>query len=159
MVSKYTVDESLSSKNERQAQLLRIVGSNVVKTQTELSALLKKAGLSCTQVSVSRDIRELGLVKREGRYVVPDDQGENPNIKTLQDAICGFIHQAETVGDNMVVVKTLPATAHSIALFLDRVDWHGLKGTIAGDDTVFVAVQDKNTGKTIARRLRKLMKE
>ena len=159
MVSNYTFGESLTSKNDRQAKLLKIVGSNVVKTQSELSALLKKAGIACTQVSVSRDIRELGLVKREGRYVVPEDQAETPNLKSLQDAICGFIHQAETVGDNMVVVKTVPSTAHSIALFLDRVDWHGLKGTIAGDDTVFVAVQDKNTGKSIVHKLRKLMKE
>ena len=159
MVSIYSNTESLTSKNDRQAELLKIVGSNHVKTQNELTALLKKAGISCTQVSVSRDIRELGLVKREGRYVVPEDQGDAPNLKSLQDAICGFIRQAEPVGENMVVVKTLPATAHSIALFLDRVDWQGLKGTIAGDDTVFVAVQNKHTGKTIAHRLRKLMKE
>ena len=159
MVSIYTNDESLTSKNERQAKLLEIVGSNIVKTQTQLSTLLKKAGISCTQVSVSRDIRELGLVKRDGHYVVPEDQGETPSLKTLQDAFRGFIRQAEPVGDNMVVVRTLPATAHSIALFLDRVDWLGIMGTIAGDDTVFVAVKDKKSGLMIARRLRKLMKE
>jgi transcriptional regulator of arginine metabolism len=159
MVSIYTNNESLTSKTERQAELLKIVGSNVVKTQTQLSALLKKADISCTQVSVSRDIRELGLVKRDGQYVVPEDQAETPSLKALQEAVRGFIRQAETVGDNMVVVKTLPATAHSIALFVDRLDWQGLKGTIAGDDTVFVAVKDKNTGKQVAQRLRKLMKE
>ena len=159
MVSIYTNDESLTSKRERQAELLQIVGSNIVKTQTQLSALLKKAGIACTQVSVSRDIRELGLVKRDGHYVVPEDQGETPSLKALQDAIRGFIRQAEPVGDNMVVVRTLPATAHSIALFLDRVDWLGIMGTIAGDDTVFVAVKDKKSGLMIARQLRKLMKD
>jgi transcriptional regulator of arginine metabolism len=159
MVSIYTNNESLTSKNDRQAELLKIVGSNVVKTQARLCTLLKKAGISCTQVSVSRDIRDLDLVKRDGHYVVPEDQGETPSLKALQEAICGFIRQAETVGDHMVVVKTIPATAHSIALFLDRVDWPGLKGTISGDDTVFVAVKDKNTGKQVAQRLRKLMKE
>jgi transcriptional regulator of arginine metabolism len=159
MVSIYTNNESLTSKTERQAELLKLVGSNAVKTQTQLSALLKKAGIACTQVSVSRDIRELGLVKRDGHYVVPEDQGETPSLKALQEAVKGFIRQAETVGDNMVVVKTLPATAHSIALLLDRVDWQGLKGTIAGDDTVFVAVKDKHTGTKVAQQLRKLMKE
>ena len=158
-MSIYSKDGELTAKRERQAKLVEIVRSNPIKTQTELSQQLRRAGISCTQVSVSRDIRELGLIKKDGRYATPDKQADVPNLDALSRAVRGFIQHAETVGDNLVVVKTLPGTAHSVALLLDRVDWNGIKGTIAGDDTVFVAVPSRRTGKAITNNLRRLTKD
>jgi transcriptional regulator of arginine metabolism len=149
----------MDTKNARQAMLVEIVQSNSVKTQTELSKQLKRAGIACTQVSVSRDIRELGLIKKDGHYATPDKQADIPNLDTFAKAVSGFIKHAEIVGDNLVVVKTLPGTAHSVALLLDRIGWPGIKGTIAGDDTVFVAVQSHRAGKSITDNLRKLTKD
>ncbi len=147
------------SKAERQDKLLGIVRSNTVTTQTELSERLDQAGFPCTQVSVSRDIRELGLVKQSGQYVAPNEPKENPELEGLASTLSGFLKRVEIVGENLVVVKTLPGTSPSVAMLLDQVNWQGLKGTIAGDDTIFVAVENKKAGQTVSRNLRKLMKE
>ncbi len=148
---------SPSVKTKRQAKLLEIVRTQSVTTQTELAALLVKAGTNCTQVSVSRDIRELGLVKRDGRYVMPDAPTGAPDIDDLASTVGGFIQTVDIVGPNLVVVRTLPGTAHSVALLLDAVDWPGLAGSVAGDDTIFVAVHSSKAGGTVVRNLRRLM--
>jgi transcriptional regulator of arginine metabolism len=157
-MSNYSGDTGAISKTVRQATLLEIVRSHTVTTQKKLCELLALSGVSSTQMSASRDIRELGLVKRNGQYVVPTG-GESPTLDTLAHAVCGFIEQLEIVGDNLLIVKTLPGTAHSVALLLDSAPWEGIKGTIAGDDTIFVAVIDKKAGKDVKHKLRKLIKE
>ncbi|MCP4599878.1 MAG: arginine repressor [Proteobacteria bacterium] len=149
--------ETPTSKTKRQTKLLDIVRSQAVTTQAELSSLLIQAGIHCTQVSVSRDIRELGLVKKDGRYIVPDESTDIPDIDELANTVSGFIRSVETVGENLVVVQTLQGTANGVALLLDAVNWPGIAGTVAGDDTVFVAVRSDKAGQIIVRNLRKLM--
>ncbi|MCP4676946.1 MAG: arginine repressor [Deltaproteobacteria bacterium] len=157
MVTNNSRKTTPSAKTKRQARLLEIVRTQPVTTQTELAELLIKAGTNCTQVSVSRDIRELGLVKRDGRYVMPDSPADAPDLDDLAGTVGGFIQSAEIVGQNLVVVRTLPGTAHSVALLLDAVDWPGLAGSVAGDDTIFVAVHSSKAGGKVVRKLRKLM--
>ncbi len=157
MASKNSRNTTPTSKTKRQAKLLDIIRKQSVRTQTELAQLLTEAGITCTQVSVSRDIRELSLVKQNGRYVEPEDSADAPNLDDLAKTVSGFIRSVEPVGSNLVVVRTLSGTAHSVALLLDAVTWPGLAGSVAGDDTIFVAAHSPKDGQRIARNLRRLM--
>jgi len=157
MMTKHTEHDAPSSKAERQAKLLEIVRSEIIATQTELVTRLEQAGINCTQVSISRDIRDLGLAKRNGRYVVADEKSDTPDLKELARTVGGFIQSIEPVGENLVVVHTLSGTAHSVALLLDKVDWQGIVGTVAGDDTIFVAVHSSDAGRKTVKNLRKFM--
>lgn len=148
------------SKRERQRVLLSIIRNESIRTQSELVSHLKDRGISCTQVSVSRDIRELRLVKRSGRYTEPEDpMGESQMIDELASSVTVFLREVTMVGENLIVVKTLPGTAHSVGSLLDHVDWEGLVGTVAGDDTIFIATRGREKGgKGIARKLQRLMR-
>ena len=149
-----------TSKADRQAVLLEIVRSEAVSTQAELVRHLEQRGVACTQVSVSRDIRELGLGKRGGRYAVPATAAaaQLPKLEAFAAKVIGFYLGAERVGESLVVVRTLSGTAHSVALLLDRSKWPGLAGTLAGDDTIFVAVRGARAGRDVVRRLNVLLK-
>lgn len=158
MMTKYTTSQP-NTKHRRQKRLLEIVRADAIKTQSEIVSRLEQEGFSLTQVSVSRDIRELGLVKSGGRYICPDVTSDIPDIDALSKSVSGFLERATSVGDNLVVVQTLPGTAHSVGLLLDQLDWPDLAGTIAGDDTIFVAVHNAEAGIKLTQTLRKLMKE
>ena len=157
-MSKYTHRPNLSAKSERQAKLLEIVRSEAVTTQAELSERLEQAGLACTQVSVSRDIRELGLVKRNGHYMVPEDITDSLNLDNFTSTVRGFIKSVRAAGSHLIVVATLPGTAHSVAMLLDRVQWTEIVGTVAGDDTIFIAVSGLREAQLLTRKLEALMK-
>lgn len=149
----------MPQKNERQAKILEIVEHSSIATQSQLARRLKAAGLPCTQASVSRDIRELNLVKREGHYVADPDAAETLRVPELGDTVRRFLVDATRVGDNLVVVKTYPGTANGFAVFLDRSGWPGLVGTIAGDDTLFLAVRNRAAAKSVERHLLDLLNE
>lgn len=148
----------MAHKNERQAKILEIVGQSSIETQAQLARRLKAAGLPCTQASVSRDIRDLHLVKREGHYV-SDPDGAALRVPELGETVRRFLVDATRVGDNLVVVKTYPGTANGFAVFLDRSGWPGLVGTIAGDDTLFLAVRNRAAARSVERHLLDLLNE
>lgn len=146
----------------RQRVLLRLIHDHAIATQGELVKQLQAAGIACTQVSISRDIRELGLVKQSGCYVAPEGGGSDlkEEITDLRMNIAAFIRDISVVGDNLIVVKTMPGTAHSVGLLLDNVSWSNLAGTVAGDDTVFIAVHGGLKGcEAMAARLRDMKKK
>jgi transcriptional regulator of arginine metabolism len=149
----------MAHKSERQAKILEIINSASVATQAQLARRLKAAGLPCTQASVSRDIHELGLVKREGHYVADAEGVAALRIPELGDTVRRFLVDAVRVGDNLVVVKTYPGTANGFAIFLDRSGWPGLVGTIAGDDTLFLAMRNRAAAKSVERHLLALLAE
>jgi transcriptional regulator of arginine metabolism len=142
-----------TAKQDRQTRLLDIVRSHQVTTQDELVARLHDAGVDCTQASVSRDIRELGLVKRGGIYAAPQAATAVPDLDAFAAKIGIFLQQMTVVGEHLVVIHTLPGTAHSVGLYLDGMSWPGVVGTIAGDDTVFAAVADRKAGAQVVRAL------
>lgn len=156
-MNKNTIPQ-VAGKPDRQQKILEIVRTETVRTQVDLVKLLKKSGFSSTQVSVSRDVRELGLIKSNGRYVVPDENPTRPGIEELARTSARFLIDATPVGENLVVVHTHPGTAHSVALLLDQLDWPDLAGTVAGDDTIFVAVHSTATGRELVGYLNSLMK-
>ena len=133
--------------------LLKLVQENDFRTQDDLVQALHKLNHQVTQSSVSRDIRDLGLRKHGGVYTVP--------IETLAGPagveVWRFAHAVIPAGDGMLVVKCQTDMAHPIAAAIDSASWPAVAGTIAGDDTVFVAVRQSASVDNLAERLRFLV--
>ncbi len=137
------------NKSYRQGQILKLIRTRPIHTQDELAAELKKeVGIQATQVTLSRDMRELGLVKTgEGYRQVAAPSG--PDFATIA---AGFLFDIR-VAQNLVVLKTSPGHANSIAVSLDQEEWPEIAGTIAGDDTILVVAPDSATAKAVRDRL------
>lgn len=142
-------------KQLRHRAIRDLVEQRPIHTQQELAAALRERGFRATQATISRDVAELGLGKaaREGRqaYVLPprlrdaESSGEDRLRRLLVDVPVEF-----HVAGLLLVIRTLPGSAHAVAAALDRTRWPEVTGSIAGDDTVFVATSDR----TSLRRLR-----
>jgi len=136
-------------KSYRQGQILRLIRTRDIHTQDELARELKHLGIPATQVTLSRDIRELGLAKTaEGyRQVAPEHAG--PDLATL---VSEFVQDVR-VAQNLVVVKTSPGHANSVAVALDREAWPDVVGTVAGDDTILVVAPDRQAAAAVREKL------
>jgi transcriptional regulator of arginine metabolism len=148
-------------KQLRQRAIRDLVEQRPIRTQQELAAALRERGFRTTQATISRDVAELGLVK-SGRngiqvYAIPqrlreaDSSGEERIRRLLHDMPVD-IRDAGT----MLVLHTLPGSAHPLAAALDRARWPEVVGSIAGDDTVFVAFADRGSQARVRRRLEQL---
>ena len=146
----------MSESAKRRSIIREIVLSEAVGTQAQLVRLLKERGIKSTQASVSRDIVALGLVKVGGYYTVSKDPTAST---TLKKTLGGRIHQVRTAGDNLIVLVTDPGIAAIVALTLDRARWPFVAGTIAGDDTVFVACDGAAAQKKTMQSLKDLAPE
>src|SRR5512140_947009 len=137
------------NKNYRQSQILKIIRTRNVHTQDELASQLKARGIPAAQVTLSRDIRDLGLVKtQEGyRQIVPEQTG--PSLATVAAEFLQDIRVAQ----NLVVLKTAPGHASSLAIAMDQADWSEVVGTIAGDDTILVVTPDPDTARSVRDKL------
>jgi transcriptional regulator of arginine metabolism len=145
-------------KQLRQRAIRDLVEQRPIRTQQELAAALRERGFRATQATVSRDVAELGLGKasREGRaaYMLPprlrdaEISGEDRLRRLLVDVPVEF-----RVADLLLVIKTLPGSAHAVAAALDRTRWPEIVGSIAGDDTVFVATGDRSSVRRLRDRL------
>jgi transcriptional regulator of arginine metabolism len=138
------------NKSFRQGQILKLIRSRSISTQEDLAHELKTVGIDATQVTLSRDIRELGLSKTPQGY----RQLEAAATQRGTPAIAEFLQDIR-VAQNLVVLKTSPGTANTLAIRLDRADWPEVVGTIAGDDTILVVTPDNPT----ALKLRKKLQE
>lgn len=143
----------MSSKEQRQAVLLELVEQQGIRSQDQMVALLKEHGFSATQASVSRDIRELGLVKVGGRYVRITPPADAPGHQSHANAdlpgLAISSHNSELItrctpaGANLLVLRTRVGAASIVADQLDRTQLPEIVGTLAGDDTVFIAVSSR----------------
>jgi transcriptional regulator of arginine metabolism len=148
-------------KQLRQRAIRDLIDQRAIHTQQELAAALRERGFRATQATVSRDVKELGLGKgeREGRaaYVLPprlrdaEISGEDRLRRLLAD-----LPVEVRVADLLLIVKTLPGSAHAIAAALDRTRWPEIVGSIGGDDTVFVATTDRSALRRLRDRLEAL---
>jgi transcriptional regulator of arginine metabolism len=143
------------SKKARQGRILEIVRKRLVRSQEELSSLLKREGAEVTQSTLSRDIRELGLVKVRGRYQVSGELHSSPPEEILRRAFEQFVIRTGVSG-NIVMIRTSPGNAHSIGVVLDAAEWPEVLGTVAGDDTVFVLLRNSQSGRKVLGRIREL---
>jgi transcriptional regulator of arginine metabolism len=143
------------SKRARQSRVLEIIRKRPVRSQEELSFLLKKEGIDVAQSTLSRDIRELGLVKIRGSYQISGALNSAPSDEILRRAFEQFVIRTGVSG-NIVMLKTAPGNAHSIGVVLDAAQWPEVLGTVAGDDTVFVLLRNSQCGRKVIGRIREL---
>jgi transcriptional regulator of arginine metabolism len=129
-------------KQKRQEQILDLIRAKNIATQEELGELLSKGGLSVTQSSVSRDLDELGIVKANGFYALPQNDNAGLGLQTL-----------EIAGENLVVAKTPPGVASAVCVLIDREKFDEIVGTVAGDDTIFIAVRDRKGQKAVLKKV------
>jgi len=144
-----------SDRRKRHLKILELISTRTVRTQDELAAALAEEGWTVTQSSVSRDIAALRLAKVNGAYrrpVVVARPADDPDLRRIAEALIGM----EAAGDALVVLHTPPGEASPVGAALDRLSWAGVVGTIAGDDTIFVAVQDAAAQRAVLRELRKV---
>lgn len=146
----YTLDGPTMNRQRRLSQLKRLVAEGSYRTQSELVEALRALGQEVTQSSVSRDINALGLEKVGGIYAVPADEGGGAGASVPWS----YIEAVMEAGDHLLVLRTHAATAQQVAAALDAGGWSGVLGTIAGDDTVFVATAGGPAGTGVARRLK-----
>jgi transcriptional regulator of arginine metabolism len=143
-------------KQHRQQTLLRLVGEKRLATQQDVVRALRSAGFSATQATVSRDIVEIGLVKvpRDGAhiYAPPAAVPASGGLDRLR-RFCEEYPVQGAVAGNLVILKTPPGTANALAIALDTSGFSDVIGTIAGDDTVFVAAHNPARARGINKRL------
>jgi len=137
------------TKSFRHGQILKLVRSRAVFTQDELARALKESGIQTTQVTLSRDIRELGLVKTPEGY--RELAAESPGMQF--ETLAGEFLRDVRIAQNQVVLKTAPGHANSVAVALDDEEWPEVVGTLAGDDTILVVCPDPHTAESVRRKL------
>ena len=147
------------NKNYRQSQILKLIRSHRLHTQDELARALRTLKIPATQVTLSRDIHELGLVKTPSGYSEVGAEAAagaepGPDVAALAREVLRDIRQAQ----NLLVLRTPPANANALAAALDHADWPEVTGTIAGDDTVLVVAPDVKTADALRARLLKFLK-
>src|SRR5262245_35133681 len=133
-------------KRNRQEQIRRLVTARAIGTQQELAEQLAGLGVAATQSSVSRDIVELGLIKVNGAYRVPAASAD------AAAAVVGF----QKAGDNLIVASTEIGQAQPVAITIDRAAIAGIVGTVAGDDTILIAVRDADAQRAAIARLQRI---
>jgi transcriptional regulator of arginine metabolism len=140
---------------ERRATIVKILREQAVGRQSDLVRLLHKLGHDATQSSVSRDLRELGVLKAGDRYVLMPELQERVNNF---DALAGFVREIHSAGATLTVVKTTVGAAQSVAVAVDRAQWPEVVGTISGDDTIFIATQGASQQKKVLQRLHSIFR-
>jgi transcriptional regulator of arginine metabolism len=143
------------SKSYRQGQILRLIRQKRIGTQEELAQELRALGVPATQVTLSRDIRDLLLVKTQDGYRQIEAEESGPVLATLAAEFLQDVRCAQ----NLVVLKTSPGHANSVAVALDAEDWPEVVGTIAGDDTILVIAPDSPTAEAVRQKMMALLGE
>jgi transcriptional regulator of arginine metabolism len=141
---------------ERRGVIVRILRDGLVRKQQDLVRLLKKAGVEATQSSISRDLRDLGVLKASGRYVLPPDEKTRANGDF--GALAQFVRQLHRAGSSIIVLRTTIGAAQSVAVAIDKAEWPEVAGTISGDDTIFIATASARAQDELITRLRELFR-
>lgn len=129
------------NKRERQQKILSLIQARPIGTQEDLRVLLERAGVPATQSSVSRDLEELGVVKQHGFYTLPrTNGGPRRGLLSLDQA-----------GDCLVIARTVPGLASAVAVEIDAARIQEIIGTIAGEDTIFIAVRGAKEQRAVIR--------
>ena len=131
-------------KERRQQTILNLIRSRRIGTQQQLAGQLERAGIPATQSSISRDLVELGVVKQRGHYAVP---------RATNGAAARGLLGMEPAGDNLVVAKCLPGLASAVAVEIDRAGVVEIVGTLAGEDTIFIAVADRKAQRAAIKKV------
>lgn len=148
-------------KVARQVKIIEIIKNNLIETQEDLAQALKDTGFAVTQATISRDIKELKLIKITSKVGI-QHYAPLKDISTIYNerVTAVFRESVLTVDyvENNIVLRTLPAMAQAAALAIDGLEWSEVVGTIAGDDTIFVLIRDRELVPEIVGKFKKLMK-
>ncbi|MHB1652209.1 MAG: arginine repressor [Desulfitobacteriaceae bacterium] len=147
-------------KTRRQMKIQEVIAKEVIRTQEELAEKLRQAGFEVTQATVSRDIKELGLIKvpshgEEYRYAM---SAESPPAslerlkRLLRETVVSILDS-----ENLVLIRTIPGNAHALASLIDNSNWEEVIGTVAGDDTILVVIKPKEATPEVLARINSLM--
>jgi len=131
------------NKRDRQQKILSLIQAKPIGTQEDLRSLLEKTGVPATQSSVSRDLEELGVVKHHGHYTLPRTNGA---------AVRGLL-SLDHAGEALVVARTVPGLASAVAVEIDAAALPEIVGTIAGEDTIFIAVADAKAQRATMKKV------
>lgn len=145
----------MSAVQSRRRMILEAITETRIETQEQMVEALAERGVEASQASISRDITALRLVKADGRWTAPprDYSAANP----FEERIAGRLQSVAPAGDHLLVLKTPPGEAQGVALALDELDREGVVGTLAGDDTILIAVVGVGAGREIAEWLGSLI--
>lgn len=146
-----------SDRRQRQLRILELVETRTLATQEDLANALRDEGWTVTQSSVSRDIAALGLVKIAGAYRRPPAaalQSDDPDERRIAEAVLAI----DAAGDALVILHTPPGEASRVGAALDRLAWSPILGTIAGDDTIFIATNGRQQQRKLMAELRSLVR-
>lgn len=148
-------------KPRRQMKIQEIITKEVIRTQEELADKLRLAGFDVTQATVSRDIKEMGLIKLptaddDYRYAIPTEvhpANLTDRLKRLLRETVVSINDSE----NLIVIHTIPGNAHALAAVLDNTNWDEVIGTVAGDDTILLVIKPKEAVPAVIERMTTLL--
>ena len=148
-------------KVRRQMKIMELISSRPIETQEELATLLSQSGFEVTQATVSRDVKELRLVKvplGENRYgyALPPDMPKgsiDPRLRRIfRESVISMDYS-----ENLIVIKTLPGSAQGVAYAVDNMDWEEILGSLAGDDTILVIAKHKDQVTKVMERFEKFL--
>lgn len=138
----------------RQDAIREILSSGNVRSQLDLVAELRRRGFQVTQSSVSRDLREMRIAKVEGRYVpLEASTGAEGGLRATRE----FVESVAAAGPHILVIRTRPGGASPVGLAIDQAAWPEVVGTVAGDDTLFVATAHRRDQRAIEARFLELL--
>lgn len=144
-----------ADRRKRHLKILELISTRAIHTQEELAEALAAEGWEVTQSSISRDIGALRLVKVDGAYRRPPRRSvsQDPDERRIAEGVL----TCEPAGDALIVLHTPPGEANRVGVALDRLAWPDIVGTIAGDDTIFLAVKDAVAQRRAMREIRRLV--
>lgn len=153
---------SEKQRHLRHRQIIKLVESGQIGTQSVLMAALKRLGIKVSQSTLSKDIKEMGVVKvpaEDGgfRYVLGERLIPRKTL-TLERALMGFLIEFHNAG-NLLVLKTTSGHAQGVAVALDEAHWEPILGTVAGDDTILVVCSTADEAQQVTNRIRELIGE
>ena len=148
------------TKKQRHAKILELIKNETIERQEDIAKKLNELGYMVTQATVSRDIRDLNLIKQSVggviKYVLPEEVTTDNTVKLI-DIFGNSVVSIERA-ENLLVVKTLSGTAHAAASAIDAMSNSMILGTIAGDDTILVIVKDSENAETVKKEITSLIK-
>ena len=141
------------SKLVRHKRITELIGHDAIYTQEDLRNQLRRSGIHVNQATLSRDLRELGLVKTVNGYALPAAEEGSPPLPAVEHLLREFVVDVREA-ENLLVLKTTPGSAQPVAAAVDSADWQEVIGTIAGDDTILIITEAKAVCHRLAGKIR-----
>jgi transcriptional regulator of arginine metabolism len=148
-------------KERRHAKILELIGKYSIDTQEELLRRLREEGFEVTQATVSRDIKELRLIKSlsaDGKYKYSTSQENSKDFSSKFYSLFSDSAVAVDFARNTIVIKCLTGMANAVCASMDLIEWEDIVGTLAGDDTIFVLMREDASAERLAGELKKILR-